>query len=285
MLTHEQLLERVESLPPLPAATAQLAGLINDPTAGAPAFVAVIKPDIALTTNVLRLCNSAYFGLSHTISSIRQAITLMGTKRIFELAMGSSFAKMLGDKIVGYDMDSRAYWLHSVAVGVLTERLASSVPNGVPDMAFISGLLHDIGKLAIGVYLDGNDSELLEQINAQEQPLITVEKEILGACHAELGAEVAAHWQLPEGIGWGIRWHHDIALAPPEADRVLIDLVHTADGLAHALGMSAGMGEVTRTISPEVVSRLKLTPDYVRDVGRESMNEIIDLSKMLMADG
>jgi len=285
MLRPQELVDCIESLPSLPAATTRLASLIHDPTAGAPQFVEVIKPDIGLTTSILRLCNSAFFGLSREITSIQQAITLLGSERIFELAMSSSMAEMLRDVIAGYQMEARTFWLHSVAVGVLVDRFSDRLPIVKPDLAFISGLLHDVGKLAIGLYLEDHAGELLDRVKNHRTSLIGAERELLGTDHAEIGAQLAACWRMPEAIYWSAMWHHSPTIAPSTANSTLIDLVHLADCVACRLGLDFGQDGVVREIDGNVLRRMSVRENQLTRIAGESMPEIVDLSRMLIATG
>lgn len=93
-------------------------------TVGGAEFEAVIRPDTALTTSLLRLANSAYFGRSRKIDSVRQAITLLGVKRLFKVAAGAAFTAIIPSRIPGYEIEAQAFWKHNVAVAILSERLA-----------------------------------------------------------------------------------------------------------------------------------------------------------------
>jgi putative nucleotidyltransferase with HDIG domain len=280
VIDQAELLKQTNELPTLPAATVRLATLINDPTAGAPEFVKVIKPDIALTANVLKLSNSAYFGLSREITSVRQAITLLGTKRIFELAASASFARVLPESIPGYEVEAAQFWKHCVAVAALSERFAYVLGLPTPDLTFTAGLLHDIGKLALGLFLKEHENEVMSRVRTGEVSLINVEKEVLGTDHAELGGAVSDHWQLPAAIRFAAVWHHQPNAAPPESDRVLIDLVHAADSLAHTLGLGADLGELHRRVDEGAIARLKVTQQSLEQVAAETFTEILDLCKL-----
>jgi putative nucleotidyltransferase with HDIG domain len=279
VIDQQQVLERVTQLPTMPVAVAALSELIKKPEARAQEFVDVIKPDLALTANVLRLCNSAYFGLSREVTSVRQAFTLLGTKRIFEIAATAAYAKILPPVISGYEIDAQVFWTHSVAVAALSERLSEELKLQASDLTFTAGLLHDIGKLVLGIYLQDVSGEVSDRLHSSDRALVEVERELLETDHGALGALVADHWQLPKTVGWGARWHHEPLACPEDVDRTLVDLIHTADGLSHTLGLGADGAELSRTVEPEVVSRLRISPASLDRVASETLPEIIELSQ------
>jgi HD-like signal output (HDOD) protein len=146
MNPRDRVLAQLKRLPTLPAAAARISDLAHDDTASARDWEMAIKPDPALTANLLRLANSSFFGYRGQIESARHAITLLGTKRVFDAAMGAGFAKVIPTSIPGYGLSAPAFWQHSTAVAILSERLAARLLGGAPALAFTSGLLHDIGK-------------------------------------------------------------------------------------------------------------------------------------------
>ncbi|MBN2714773.1 MAG: HDOD domain-containing protein [Deltaproteobacteria bacterium] len=279
MISKEQVLRKIESLPTLPTAVAQLSKLIADPSASARDFEAVIKPDPSLTANLLRLANSAYFGLRREVTSVRQAITLLGNKRVFEIAASAAFSRVIPSHIPGYRIESSQFWLHSIAVAVLAERLAVELHIKAPGLLFTAGLLHDLGKLAIGQFLEDEQSELLSKLSAEEMSFSEAEKEMLGTDHSEVGEEIAKQWDLPDSVIWTARWHHN-----PETmknvDNALVDLVHLADCMAHMFGYGADVGELARAVDPRVASRLGFNVHSIEAVGSDTEEQIREMGEM-----
>ena len=119
MKTARDVIRETQGMPTLNVVVTELASLMRSDTANVKDFEKVIKPDPALTANLLRLANSAFFGLRRKVESVRQAISLLGTKRLFELATSASFQRVLPPKIPGYGIDSRAFYTHCIAVAVI----------------------------------------------------------------------------------------------------------------------------------------------------------------------
>lgn len=279
MISIDQVLQRVRKLPTLSSTMARLWALAKDERASAADFERVIRPDPALTANLLRVANSAYFGLRCRAESVRQAVTLLGLKRVCELASSVAFAPVVPDRLPGYDVDATAFWTHSVAVAVLAERLAAEVRAGPPDMLFTAGLLHDIGKLVVGSLLAEHEGAILEKVR-QGQTFVDAERAVLGVDHAELGATVAQAWCLPPAATWAARWHHRPQEVPPEADRTLVGLVHAADALSHAMGLGADKGELARGVDGAVEAELGMKPRRLEAVAGRSLEGIQEIASL-----
>lgn len=277
----DDVLKRVRNLPTLPAAITRLSALVADPSANADDFEAVIRPDPSLTANLLRLANSAYFGLSRQVGSVRQAVTLMGIKRVFDLAASASFTRVIPDRIPGYGISSTDFWEHCVAVAALSERLGADLRIRVPEMTFTAGLLHDVGKIVVGAYFDDRPTALADEVGREGVFLVDAERTLLGFDHAEIGAAVAEHWRLPATIVAAARWHHAPDEAPAGADRTMLDLIHAADGLAHALGLGADVGELSRRIDGAVIQRLGIGVDRLERVAGDTVEEIRAMTELV----
>lgn len=272
----------MNTLPTVPTAVAQLSALLNDENAGAAEFETVVRPDPALTANVLKLANSAYFGVRRQISSVRHAIALLGTDRVFELAATGWLIQSLPRRIPGYDVSAKSLWLHSLAVGVFNEQLAIAGHIRPPDMAFTAGLLHDVGKLVLGTIMAEEIDAIFEMLHSHGKTFVDAERDALGMDHGEVGAILCEKWRLPKPLEWAARWHHAPNQTPPGADQVLVDLTHLADSLAHALGLGADIGELSRRVDEEVLDRLILDRSEIdRAISNSVMNQIWEMGDMV----
>jgi putative nucleotidyltransferase with HDIG domain len=276
------VLARVKELPTLSQVTARLAALLRDPRAGAADFERVIRADPALTTNLLRLANSAHFGLRSRVETVRSAVALLGQKRVYEIAAAAALAPIIPSRLPGYEVDAGAFWLHCVAVGVLAERLAGEMAVAPPDLTFTAGLLHDVGKLAVAAFVAGASDEILARVRGGA-PFACAERAVLGLDHGEVAAAVAEAWALPRAIATVARWHHAPGTGGHPEDCVLVDLVHVADGLAHALGLGADAGELARRIDAGAERRLGVRPRLLERVAGESLDGIREMASLFAA--
>jgi putative nucleotidyltransferase with HDIG domain len=278
MIGRAEILAGIHSLPTFSQTVVQLAPLLRDEEAGPSEYEAVVQLDLALTANLLRMANSAYFGFSRKIGSVRDAITLLGPRRLFELAAMAAVQAVVPPTLPGYGIDSSTYWCHSVAVAVLAERFAKERKLAVPALTFTSGLLHDVGKLVISSFLTGQVDDLRAQLAKERRSLSECERTLVGADHTQVGAELAQTWNLPEEVVRVIAHHHEPTGIGPDGD-VVVDLVHAADCLSHSLGFGADIGELHRQVDERAISRLGLRHVDLEHVASRALPEIEGLAQ------
>ena len=281
MTTAREVLRNSDGLPTLSQTVGRLAMLLGDEKSSLQDFEQVIKPDPALTANLLRLANSAYFGLRRKVGSVRQGVALLGIERVFEIAAGASFTKVLPKRIPGYEIDAAAYFMHCLAVGAMAEDLSKRLHMEEIEMVFTAGLLHDIGKLAIGSFLIRDRTAVADALLTQDVRFIDVEREIIGTTHEEVGGLMVEEWHLPESFLSAVKHHHDPEEAPDGPERKLADLIHVADGLAHMMGFGTDVGELKRSIDERVVSRLHVKVHDLEIAAMETMDSIREMGEIL----
>ncbi len=279
MTTASEVLRQAEALPTFPVVVARLSSLMRNEQAGSAEYEKVIRPDPALTANLLRLANSPFFGLRRKVTSVKQAITLMGIKRIFELATSASFNRILPPKIPGFEIDAADLWKHSVAVAIMSERLAQVTKMNPPEMVFTAGLLHDIGKLAIGALLLDEKTRVESTMQNDEISFVHAEHTVIGTDHTEVGALMAKEWDLPLEVEWAVRWHHSPGSAPDDVNQSLIDLVHLADCLAHSIGYGADVGELSRKMEDGAAERIGVRVQDLELTASDTVQQIQEMGE------
>lgn len=284
MIDKSVIVNSIRELPTLPDAVARLSKMVRDSRSTASDFEKVIRPDPALTANLLKLANSAFFGFTRKIESVRQAVSLMGVKRVYELAAGGAFSGMIPDPLPGYQMKASDFWRHCIAVAILSEKLAQKLKIKAPDMTFTAGLLHDIGKLVIGKYVAEHENEILSKMKENSHlNFVAAEQNVIGSDHTDIGQILAEKWNLPSSVCQSIRWHHTPNECPEGVDQNLVDLVHTANNLAHILGFGADVGGLRRRVDEEVVKRLKITPEIIDTISALCIGEIEEMAKSMQS--
>lgn len=281
MISPSRILDSLKNLPTLPNSVFQLQQVLQDERSSVADMERVVRPDPALTANLLRLANSAYFGLPRAVSSARQAIMLLGARRTFEVAASAGFAQLIPDVLPGYALRSRDFWLHSIAVAVLSERLALELGLATVEMVFTAGLLHDLGKLALGVFLEEEAHRVLDSVHGRGLSFVDAEAGVLGMDHTDVGGRLAERWRLPGTIADAVRWHHRPEDAPPGADPNLVTLIHVADGLAHVLGLGADVGELARGVDTAAAENLGVKVQRLERVACETLEEIKEMAAVL----
>ncbi len=270
----------VESFPGMPVAVTKVLSLLDDPNVSATEIEDAIRFDPGLTANILKMVNSAYFGLVAEVGSVKQAVILLGMKRLVQIVMTSCVTAIMNKKVVGYDLPSGELWRHSIAVSVAAEGLVKELKISSPEEVFTAALLHDVGKLILGEYVS-EDIQQIEDHAARGIPFQSAEHEVLGTDHAEIGALILKHWRLPKEIVDAVRWHHDPDVA--EEQSVLIDVVHVADVLCLMIGIGVGREGVHYEPSTAVTKRLGLTIDHLEMIASQTLQWVDEITGILCA--
>ncbi len=257
MSRRDEILSQVTSVPSLPAVVCRLQEYLDDPEVNFNQLARVIECDPGLTANVLQLANSAYFGWQGGIGSVRDAISRLGTKRIFQMVLCMSVAPLVRKPIRGYDLDAGQLWEHSVAVAICAEKIAAGRRPTCQPNAFTAGLLHDVGKVLLGTFVEVDDEPIKELVALDHLTFNEAERMVLGVDHAEVGAHLLERWNLPEEVVTAARWHHE----PSRADSSLqgmVDLVHVADVICLNCGWGLGSDGLQYRLDEPAAARLGL---------------------------
>ncbi|BDG07982.1 HDOD domain-containing protein [Anaeromyxobacter paludicola] len=284
MITPDRIAGAIAQLPTLSTVATRLWSLTRDERSSVADFEAVIRPDPALTANLLRYANSAWFAPRSRAESVRQAVVLLGVKRVCEVATLAAAARVVPPRLPGYGLDALGFWQHCVAVAVLSERLSGELGLRPPDLTFTAGLLHDIGKLAICSFVADQSDEILSGLR-EGLSFVSAERRVLGLDHAEIGAAVARAWNLPPQVADVAAWHHDPGRAPDSVDRALVDLVHVADGLAQLVGFGNDVGELAREIDRGTRQRLGLKVQQLERAAGDCLEPIREMGALFAPAG
>jgi putative nucleotidyltransferase with HDIG domain len=224
----------VKNLPTPPIVFTQIQKVLNNPHTSAYDIANILQEDPAMSAKVLKLTNSAYYGLSRTIESVKQAVVIVGMDAVKNLVLSASVFDAFGGK--GVDKEFQDYfWRHSLATAFGARFLARELYDKMsfdPESSFSAGLLHDIGKMVIALYMSDHHQKIEAARTAKPKiPHHAIETEELGYNHTQIGALLGEEWQLPEKLVETIEFHHFPQTAPT-AENNLPYLVHLADYLA-----------------------------------------------------
>ncbi len=274
-----EIMEKVKSFPGISGAVSKIFSLLDDPDTDASRIEDVVRYDPGLTANILKMSNSAYFGFSGKIGSVRQAVVLLGWKRTAQIVIASCVNAMMDEPVSGYNLQKGEFWRHSIAVSVAAEGLVKELKLPDVEKIFTAALLHDIGKLVLGAFLK-KDMEKVEIEAARGVSFEIAERNILGTDHAEIGAMILKNWMFPPGMVSAVRWHHD----PDSAGdiSVLTDIVHVANVLCLMIGVGVGREGLRYKPSPLATKRLGLTTGHLEMVASQTLQWVDDLSDMFV---
>ena len=278
----EEILRQVKRVPAMPASANRVLGIVRDPGFDIAELSRAIEYDPGLALNVLKLANSAYFGCSRMIGSVRDAIVRLGTDSIVNLVITTAVAPMASREVGGYDLGAGALWDHSISVAIGAEQISKVMKLGAPDYTFTAGLLHDIGKIVLGTFV-AIDVEPIKKLAFEEGVSFEVaEKRILGIDHAEVGAALLECWNLPQMIEVAVRWHHNPSGC--EGDKLVADIVHVANSFSMLEGLSPGIDEMNYGASREATERLGIKTKMAEKIICETVSRLDEVREWF-ADG
>ncbi len=274
----DEISTRIKSFPGMPGAAVKLLALMDDPDVNVQEIEAILRLDPGLTANLLRLANSAYFGIPSKVGSVRQALMLLGFKRLLQMVVAACASSIMDCSVSGYDLQAGELWRHAIAVSVAAEGLVREFKIKAGEEIFTAALLHDIGKILLGQFVQ-EDLAKIELAMSQGLSFEMAEAVVLGVDHAQVGAQVLTRWSFPADIVHAVRWHH----APEKADRQnpMLDIVHAANMLCLMIGIGVGRDGLNHELSAAVTRRLGLETVHLEKVASQTLQWTNDLSKTL----
>lgn len=251
----KNIAREIASFPSIPQAAAKILAMLDNPNTSTDEIGAILRYDAGLTANILKLTNSSYFGLPSKVASVRQALVLLGWKKLAHLIMTACVSAVMDKAVPGYGLPMGELWRHSIAVSVVAEGLARELKMMGADEIFTAALLHDVGKLVLGAYIKA-ETDSVDAMADRGISFEKIEREVFGTDHAEIGARILQNWSFPEQIISAVRWHHEPEMAPQSNQ--LIDVVHVANVLCLMIGMGAGREGLQYRLSDAAVQRVGL---------------------------
>ena len=273
-----EILATVKSFPSMPGAGAKMLSLLEGPDSTVTEIEEILRYDPGLTANVLKLANSAYFGIPSKIGSLKQAVILLGLKRLIQLVVASCVSSIMDKSVAGYDLPSGNLWRHSIAVSIASEALVKGKTRVKTEDVFTPALLHDVGKLVLGSFVN-QELEAIHSLAAKGIPFVVAENMILGTDHAEIGARILANWNLPAEVINAVRWHHDPD--SPDASSMQMDVIYLANILCQTPDTSGPDAGHAVELSPAVIDRLGIQLDQFESISEKVAHWVDELSNVL----
>ncbi|MFK7960085.1 MAG: HDOD domain-containing protein [Phycisphaerales bacterium] len=251
----------------LPEITLRIIELVEDPSSTAQDLHNIISNDLALCSRILKVVNSAFYGLPRQIGSINRAIVLLGLNAVKNIAIAASLTKLFRGGELCPNFSARDLWIHSIATATASKLLCDELKLGLPDEAFLAGLIHDIG---IMVEMQSKRNELIAvigklEVNAEGAPakdMREVENESIGADHCAFGSALCESWKFPKSFTYVTR-HHHTPMELPHGSRTLAAVVYVADRVAARAGFAFRLDLPSLDIDPAVLGELNITNEQV----------------------
>lgn len=239
-------LSRASTLPILPHVTLQLLKIADSPNVSAKDYERVIMQDPAMVAKLLRTANAPFFGGGGRIASLQRAILMLGVDTVRSICIIVSLQAGDSARKPAKHFNLAEFWQHSIAVACISKVISIIKKYPKPEEAFLAGLLHDIGKLGIALFLPEESAQIIQFRNHAAFSDYEIEQGNFQITHEEVGYEIATRWQLPS-IFWGAIAHHHSPLESDAKSDDLAHYVHIANALAYDCGLGFGrQGEANR---------------------------------------
>jgi len=257
----DELVNQVGNLPPLPQAAQKALALIRDPKSDMASISSVLGKDQILTSLILRMANSVYYGLKYPVTTVQQATVVLGQSTIQSIILAASVAPYLERPIPGYGLDRGELWRHSIGIAAGARIVAEPFGIEIAETAYHAGLLCDIGKLAFEFLLRK------EQLNLAKWKAMSFEDleiKYFGINHANLGAEIAKKWRLADPLIAAINFHHNPKLAGEYSQ--VASAVHIGDAAMMMMGVGIGYDGLQYNLDEYAIEKLNFNINKMDDL-------------------
>ena len=272
---------RRTSLPTLPVVINNIIVTARSDKSSAQDLANFIVNDQAISARVLRIANSAYYGMSKEIDSISHAIVVIGFKEIISLSLGMGIFTALSKKGDDVPIDITELWKHSIGVGFAARKISKKVRKIADESTILIGLLHDIGKIVFCLHFPDEYAEVLKKTSNEQTPLYKIENECLGLDHAELAYLLIKQWNFPPNLIQPVRYHHNLSVCPKEwVDMAMI--VNLANFICHQSGIGHSGNNNIETDN-NVLGKLGLSDENIGALIEELESERDQVEDFLVA--
>lgn len=276
-----QLVKNRDDIPSLPTIFHQINSSVNDPRSSMRDIAQIISADQSLSARLLRLVNSAFFGFPSKIDTISHAVTIIGTKQLRDLALATTVIQMF--KGIPSDLIRvKPFWEHAIGVGIGSRLLASykKMPN--IEHFFVSGLLHDIGRLIL--YGHSPEEARAALTHAQEKGglLYLSEREVMGFDHADVGGLLLKEWRLPASHEDAVRFHH----RPSRSKRFPMEssITHISDLIANAMELGTSGERYVPTLDRRAWDEIALSTSILNPMTQQMDQQYRDIVHLFLEE-
>ncbi|MCK5310485.1 MAG: HDOD domain-containing protein [Desulfobacteraceae bacterium] len=275
----KELIKEIKNLKPVPAIVNQITTAIDDTNCSAADIAEIIKFDPAVTANLLKTCNSAYFGLSNPVDSVKDAVSILGMDQIIEIVLIKSGAKALSKKQKGYGLHEGAMWKHAVSSALIAKEICKKTNLGNKNIIFTATLLKDIGKTVLDRYVSNSFEKIINLVQKKGYSFREAEKKIIGIDHGELGAMIATEWKFSSKMINIIRHHHlSDELQQKNSD---IAIVYLADCICMMMGIGIGEDGLAYRFHGDVIKNLNITHEDIAMIIADFTQEMQKVEELI----
>ncbi|VAX18293.1 hypothetical protein MNBD_NITROSPINAE01-1530 [hydrothermal vent metagenome] len=264
------IIQKILDLPTLPTTLLKIIKIAENENSTAADLAEVISKDQSISSTVLKLVNSAFYGHMRQVSSIHHAIVILGFQTVKALSLGVSVFKSTPTKGKPA-FDRNLFWIHSIGVATIAQCIMEKTPNQGnfdKDTVFLSGLLHDLGKVVFDNFFTDEYQGVAKTAMDEGRWIGAVEKESLEMDHSESGFYLAEKWQFPADVIAGIKHHHNLGSNPSDRMRMPA-LVNMADYCCRKMRLGSGGDMEEVPLNPVALKLWNITEDVLDEVIEE----------------
>jgi HD-like signal output (HDOD) protein len=266
-------------LPEIPSVVFELKQVVENPKSSAEHIARVVSRSPSLTAVLLKFVNSSFYGLPSKISTVTHAVSLIGTQEISVLALGICVLSIF-KKIPKETIDMQSFLRHSLVCGLLSRVFAAHKNIPQTEQLFVSGLLHDLGRLLLYIYFPDESRHVLAYSRNRNKLLYQEEKDYLGCDHAQIGVQLMKQWQLPLILENNVLYHHN----PSEAQQSIpATIVHLADIIVNSLGIGSSGEKFVPPLDYNAWENIKLSPNSFETIIGQASHQFQALESILDA--
>jgi len=273
----EELNKKKIVLPEIPSVVFELNEVIANPMSSAEHIAEVVNRSPSLTALLLKIVNSSFYGFPSKIDKVSHAVTLIGTREIYGLALGISILSIFKN-IPKEIIDMYSFLKHSLACAILSRVIAAHLNSSQTEQLFVSGLLHDLGRLILYIHFPNESHNIIARSINEASLLYKEEKDYLGCDHAQVGRQLLKQWKLPMLLENNVFYHHKPSAAQQPIPAAI---VHLADLMVNSLGIGSSGERFVPPLDHDAWENLELSPSCFEKLIGQAIHQFEALESIL----
>jgi len=259
------IIDKVRSLPTLPDMIHKVLAIVGDEATSAKKLGSLIAYDQAISSRLLKVANSAYYGFMGEIATVQHAIVILGFKEVKSLVLGITVFDTMKESGTKTSLIQEDFWIHSMGSALAGQIICKKVGGGDLETTFTASLLHDIGRLVLDIFFTQEFTKVLEKVRVNGANMVEAEEEVMGFSHADVGGWLCEKWKFPPSLTFPIGFHHQVEKADKRHMR-MTSIVHLADILCKRANIGNSGDNKIPAIQLPAQEHLKVREDDLDEI-------------------
>ena len=279
----ETILEKVDQIPTISTLSLKINDIVSDPNSSAHDLADVIQIDIAISSKIMKVVNSAYYGFEKSIESLQHAVAILGFELVKNLTLSVACINTFKEH-TKFGFDRNLFWLHSLGVAIASQMFAKDNFRFTPQdfqNFFTAGLMHDLGKVILECYFPEPFSQVLKLAQKKKFSYLEAEQKVMGDYnHQLIGKIVADKWKFPEFLVQTMFHHHNPQDAP-EQYRNFVSVIHLANLAVEIAGIGSMGMDVPNPVGQDVLDHMSVTKEEIQKVTIQLLEKKSEIESMI----